>query len=473
MPGSPSSIIAPYTETKAAIHSKLVSVDTVILTRERANRSISASHRGFFHWFDPSDGPVERRLILKLDFYILTYACVGFWTLYIDRGILQNAYVSGMKEDLQLFGNQFVQLNAVFHIGYATSMIPATLLITKLPAQIVIPAAMALWAIFTLLSYRVSSFSELAGYRFLVGFFEGPFFCSIHYVLGSWYRPDEIVRRSGIFYVSSGVGTMTTGLLAARIYKNLNGALGYAGWKWMYIVAASLTFPVAIWGFLTFPGTPSAGKRWNFTQEEFDLAIERMEACGRKEPQGIPFTFTSFKRFFGRWHWYILVPWNILWIMGCMASSQGALTLWLKSNKQYSTVEVNNYTAISPSLGIIWILAFSWLTDRFTIVLGTLEVSLSPLVYSWVNIICAGDAEERAFVISSMLAVGTAFSAWVPLLAWQTVEAPRYFKGFVMSLVMQPIYFAWTVLVYCMVRMGRKHHTIRNQHHGAPQASLF
>ncbi|KAH9210186.1 hypothetical protein DL95DRAFT_308477, partial [Leptodontidium sp. 2 PMI_412] len=79
--------------------------------------------------------------------------------------------------------------------------------------------------------------------------------------LGSWYRPDEIVRRSGIFYVSSGVGILTTGLLAARIYKYLHGALGYAGWRWMYIVAASLTFPASIWGFLTFPGTPSAGKR--------------------------------------------------------------------------------------------------------------------------------------------------------------------------------------------------------------------
>lgn len=52
-------------------------------------------------------------------------------------------------------------------------MIPATLLITKLPAHRVIPASMMLWATFTLLSYRAKSFSELAGYRFLVGVFEG------------------------------------------------------------------------------------------------------------------------------------------------------------------------------------------------------------------------------------------------------------------------------------------------------------
>lgn len=44
----------------------------------RANPSPSAE-RSFFAWFDKNDGPVERSLILKLDFYILSFACMGFW----------------------------------------------------------------------------------------------------------------------------------------------------------------------------------------------------------------------------------------------------------------------------------------------------------------------------------------------------------------------------------------------------------
>jgi MFS family permease len=94
--------------------------------------------------------------------------------------------------------------------------------------------------------------------------------------------------------------------------------------------------------------------------------------------------------------------------------------------------------------------AFSW--KWFGVAMGYLEVSLSPLIYSAVNIICAGDAEERAFVISSMLAIASAFSAWVPLLAWPTVEAPQFFKGYTLQLVLQPTYFAWTCFVFWMVR---------------------
>ncbi|KAF4908845.1 hypothetical protein CGCVW01_v012146 [Colletotrichum viniferum] len=60
----------------------------------RPNRNFSK--RSSVAWFDRNDGPWERRVILKLALLILTYAFVGFWILYIDRGILTNAYISGM-----------------------------------------------------------------------------------------------------------------------------------------------------------------------------------------------------------------------------------------------------------------------------------------------------------------------------------------------------------------------------------------
>lgn len=43
-----------------------------------ANKDLS-SNKSFFSWFDPNDSPAERRLVQKLDFFILTYAFVGFW----------------------------------------------------------------------------------------------------------------------------------------------------------------------------------------------------------------------------------------------------------------------------------------------------------------------------------------------------------------------------------------------------------
>ncbi|KAF4122226.1 MFS transporter, ACS family, pantothenate transporter [Geosmithia morbida] len=466
---------------------------------ERPNRIFG--DKQFFSWFNPNDGPLERRLITKLDFFILAYAFIGFWVLYIDRGILSNAYVSGMREDLQLFENQLVQLGSIFSVGYCVqnliiyvirSMVPATLLVTRYPAQYVIPTCMCLWGIFTLLCFQAHSFSELAGYRFVIGLFQGPYFCSIHYVLGSWYRADELVRRAGIFYISSGLGTMTTSVLAARIFQSLDGALGHAGWRWMYVVGFVMTIPVAVWGFVSFPGTPRDGKRWFFTDEEFSLARERMRQEGRLESKGINLSLVSVKRFLGRWHFWVLVPWNVMWLLGYMSMTSGGPLLWLKSNEQYSTPQVNNYSAIYPSLGILFIWSISWTVDKggqdaivpiiggvclvhfvakfawilydetsfsfkwFAIAISYIEVSLSPINYSVANIACAADAEERAFIISSMLAIGTAFNCWVPLLAFPTVQAPRFFRGYITEAVLQVTYVCWTIGVIWMAKRDEK-----------------
>ncbi|KIW13841.1 hypothetical protein PV08_06621 [Exophiala spinifera] len=445
-----------------------------------------SKERSFFAWFDKNDGPAERKLILKLDFFILSFACMGFWIMYIDRGILGNAYVSGMREDLKFFGNQYVQLTSIFTVGYAVSMIPSTLLVTKIPAHIVLPVSTFSWGLFTMLSFWATRFSQLAAYRFLVGLCEGPFFCTIHYCLGSWYRPDELVRRAGIFYVSSGVGTISTGLIAARIFQSLNGALGHPGWRWMFLIASICTFPIALFGAIFFPGALRGKKRWFLTQEEHDIAIERMRLVGRKPPQGLPFAFSSVKRFVGRWHFWVLIPWNIIWILGMGWWSNHIL--WLRAQPQYSTVQVNNYTAISPSLGVVFIFSFSWIVDKwgekakiplfgfvtfmtfmgslgfviydhssfawkwFAVSIGYMLVSLSPVIYSHANLVCAADAEERAFIISAMLATGTAFNAWVPLLAWPTVQAPRFFKGYVLTCVLQPTYFLFSVFVFLYSR---------------------
>lgn len=46
------------------------------------------------HWY-PRDMPsIEKRLVLKLDFMILIYGCLMFFTKYLDQASLTNAYVT-------------------------------------------------------------------------------------------------------------------------------------------------------------------------------------------------------------------------------------------------------------------------------------------------------------------------------------------------------------------------------------------
>lgn len=83
-----------------------------------------------------------------------------------------NAYVSGLKEDLGFHGNELVQLQTLYTVGAVVGQLPFTFLFTRLPMHWIIPFMDLAWGIFTLLQYRSNSFAELAAYRFLVGWFE-------------------------------------------------------------------------------------------------------------------------------------------------------------------------------------------------------------------------------------------------------------------------------------------------------------
>ena len=80
------------------------------------------------------NAPGEKKLVRKIDFFILTFCCLmlvaissiqaltnlrsRYFMNYLDRSNLTAAYVSGMKADLNFHGNQFNVINTCFTVGY-------------------------------------------------------------------------------------------------------------------------------------------------------------------------------------------------------------------------------------------------------------------------------------------------------------------------------------------------------------------
>lgn len=56
-------------------------------------------------WDLPSD---QRRLLFKVDAFVLTFASLGYFLKNIDQTNVNNAFLSGMQEDLQMYGNELV-----------------------------------------------------------------------------------------------------------------------------------------------------------------------------------------------------------------------------------------------------------------------------------------------------------------------------------------------------------------------------
>jgi ACS family pantothenate transporter-like MFS transporter len=61
------------------------------------------------------------RLLQKIDFFILTYGCLAFFTKWLDQANLSNAYVSGMREDLGMMGTEYNLAVTCFQVGKTMS----------------------------------------------------------------------------------------------------------------------------------------------------------------------------------------------------------------------------------------------------------------------------------------------------------------------------------------------------------------
>lgn len=68
-------------------------------------------------------------------------------------------------------------------------------------------------------------------------------------------------------------------------------------------------------------------------------------------------------------------------------------------------------------------------------------------IISWANEVCQRDSEERAITIAAMNEIAYLLQIWLPLIVWQQVDAPRYFKGYVTVSCMSVVLIVMALVV--------------------------
>lgn len=270
---------------------------------------------------------------------------------------------------------------------------------------------------------------------------------------------------------------MFSGYLMAAVY-HLNGVGGFKGWQWLFVVNTIISLPIAIAGFFFLPDVPEITRAWWLKPDEIALARRRMECEGRANRA--PYTKAKIKRIFTSWHIYLLPLLYIFFNNGGGAASQPAFQLWLK-DRGASITDINVYPTLTSVVQVISTLAYAWSSDTvfkgqrwppivfsacMNLVVyisltiwdmplawhwacyflagfsgGISGLTVTPLFpcpwpqlttkqFAWAHEICSDDNEERALVVGTMNEMAYVIQAWLPLVVWQQVEAPRYPKGF-------------------------------------------
>lgn len=76
--------------------------------KEAPKRSLWIAWMYMFDWYPSHYPKEERKFLRKLDAFLLTFTCIAFFLKWLDQSNINSAYVSGMKEELGLYGNEYV-----------------------------------------------------------------------------------------------------------------------------------------------------------------------------------------------------------------------------------------------------------------------------------------------------------------------------------------------------------------------------
>ncbi|KAB5525550.1 major facilitator superfamily transporter [Coniochaeta sp. 2T2.1] len=308
----------------------------------------------------------EARFLTKLDLTLISASALGVMCRYLDQVNINNAFNSGMKEDLSLYGNELNYANAIWSAAYVFGQIPSNLILTRVNAPLYIAFLEFAWTVFTFATAGVKNVNMLYVFRFFVGLFEAGHFPAVMYVCSSYYKPHELARRNTLIQIFTQVGPLFSGFLMAAIFAGLDGVAGLAGWRWMYIICGCISFPSAVWTFFAIPQLPARAKaNWIFTEKDCELARARMPT-EVKLYTGL-FAWKDIKRWHTTWHVW-LFPFFFA-LMSQWGQSGASMIFWVKSYNvkgqppRFSVPQINLIPLGINVINIVATLINSWVSD--------------------------------------------------------------------------------------------------------------
>ncbi|KAL6360035.1 hypothetical protein LRP88_05733 [Fusarium phalaenopsidis] len=424
----------------------------------------------------PAGSKQERSLVRRLDMFLLTFGCFAQIIKSLDQANIQNAYVSGMKEDLHLWGNELNYFTTYFNIAYCLMLIPSQIIITYVRPSLWLPSLEVFWGVITGLFAITKNAKQVYILRVFLGLCESSAYPGMITLFMSWYTPLEMAKRIGFYHSCQAIGQIISGAMQAAIVKSLEGRHGLSGWRWLFVVNAIITVLQGAAGYFMIPDYPNnlnPREIW-FKRTHAELAMHRLDREGRIDIK--PITWAAAKRTFTNWLVYVITVMYIAMVVGTLGYNYFNLFLKALTNsdgtRRWSTEEVNLIPIGGSVITVVFVWVWAFLSDilktRWALIvtqagiavivgiimtiwttnptgtpvssayagyfLSTLSLGTAPLIWTWLSDLAPQEPEERSLTVGVAIAGYYAVSAWSQVLVWPAKQAPYYKHGWQSSI---------------------------------------
>ncbi|MBA1245524.1 MFS transporter [Pseudomonas japonica] len=178
---------------------------------------------------------LEDALYRKVNWRIVPLFILCFLFAYLDRVNISFAKLE-MQSDLGFSDTVYGLGASLFFVGYFLFEVPSNVLLHKIGARVWIARIMVTWGITSACMMFVQSEFWFYTLRFLIGVMEAGFVPGVLYYFTQWYPSSRRGRVNGYFKSSICLCGIVGGPLAGLILGHMDGAMGMAGWKWLFLL---------------------------------------------------------------------------------------------------------------------------------------------------------------------------------------------------------------------------------------------
>ncbi|SCU80316.1 LADA_0B06480g1_1 [Lachancea dasiensis] len=213
---------------------------------------------------EKSYGPIRR----KIDRWLLPVLCVTYMLQFLDKLSLNYASAYSLKEDLNLVGNDYGNIAAIFNAGYLVGTIPGNWLIQRVPVAKFTGCALIVWACLLVAHIGAKSYGGMMALRFLLGIMEAAISPSNMMMCSMFYNRQEQPFRMCTFLSMNGVATMVGALLSYGLGHATSSTL--KPWKLIFLVIGLMNF---VWAFIFLYLAPDHPGNARFLSHEEKLRV--------------------------------------------------------------------------------------------------------------------------------------------------------------------------------------------------------
>ena len=190
----------------------------------------------------------EEATYRKVSWRLLPLLLICYLVAYLDRVNVGFAKLQ-MASALHLSDAVYGLGAGIFFLGYFLFEVPSNLILHRVGARVWIARIMVTWGVVSALTMFVTTPAMFYAMRFLLGLAEAGFFPGIILYLTYWYPAHRRGRMTTWFMTAVALSGVVGGPVSGYILKSFDGAHGWQGWQWLFLLEG---LPSIIAGIVVF-----------------------------------------------------------------------------------------------------------------------------------------------------------------------------------------------------------------------------